>query len=294
MINKQKLSPMFQTFKEDFQFCEQIIKEHSKSFYAAFSTLPKQKAMSVYAIYPFCRLADDIVDEEANLAKLNQLEEELKLFEQGREVDHPIWRALRVVFSTYKMDINPFYDMITGQKMDLNFTQPQTQKELEEYSYYVAGSVGLMMLPLLTDDIGEIQEEAIALGTAMQITNILRDIGEDLQNNRVYLPVEIMENHGYTSRTLEHKLINDAFINLWEFEASEAEKHYESALRMLPFLNQEAKRPLLLSLLFYREILEAVRESNYQCYTKRNHVSKKRKLQLLQVAEDILMETTQL
>lgn len=292
MTNNQKLSPMFQEHKSDFQYCERIIKKHSKSFYAAFSTLPKQKAMSVYAIYAFCRQADDVVDEESDSAQLEILEEELRLFEEGREVDHPVWRALRVVFSTYDMDIAPFYDMLAGQKMDTDFTQPRTQKELEEYSYYVAGSVGLMLLPLLTDDVDKVKEEAIALGTAMQITNILRDVGEDLENNRIYLPVEMMEQSGYTTEMLENKIINDAFINLWEFEASEAEKFYKQSLAMLPYMHQEAKRPLILSLLFYREILEAVRENNYQCFNERNHVGKKRKLQLLKVAEEILLETT--
>lgn len=128
MINNYKEGILFTKHKKDFEYCEKIIKKHSKTFYAAFSSLPKEKAMSVYAVYAFCRKADDLVDEEFNMEGLIQLEEELRLFEKGEEVDHPLWRALRVVFSTYNMDINPFYDMLTGQKMDLDFKQPtQTQ-----------------------------------------------------------------------------------------------------------------------------------------------------------------------
>lgn len=279
---------MFQDHKEDFDYCEQIIKEHSKSFYAAFSTLPKEKAMSVYAIYAFCRRADDIVDEAFDSKRLSRLKEDLKRFEKGQVRDHPVWRALKVVFETYEMDIAPFYDMITGQEKDLSFTQPQTQADLEEYSYYVAGSVGLMLLPLLTDMPKKFQKEAIALGVAMQITNILRDIGEDLANERIYLPQDVMDAHGYTTDMLEKKTINEAFIALWEYEAKIAETYYEQSLNLVYNMNEEAKKPLLLSLLFYKEIMNAVRLNDYQCFDQRNIVGKRRKLELLKEADQLL------
>ena len=278
----------FKEYKDDFFYCERVIKKHSKSFYAAFSTLPKEEAMSVYAVYAFCRKADDLVDEDADAEGLAELKHQLQLFEQREEVDHPVWRALRVVFDTFDMDIDPFYDMITGQEKDLSFQQPNTQAELEEYSYYVAGTVGLMLLPLLTPNPQDLREEALALGTAMQITNILRDVGEDLDNDRVYLPKEVMKKHGYTQSMLENKELNQSFIDLWEYEANEAEKYYEQAMHLIKKVNKEAKKPLLLSLLFYKEILEAVRLNNYDCFTQRSVVGKRRKLQLLMQSEDFL------
>lgn len=288
MIKNHKLSPLFQEHKADFDYCEQVIKKNSKSFYAAFSTLPPEKAMSVYAVYAFCRKADDIVDEEADLVALSHLKTELKLFEKGVEKDHPVWRALRVVFNHYTMDISPFYDMIAGQEKDLIFEQPETQTDLEDYSYYVAGSVGLMLLPLMTDTPEKYQTEAIALGRAMQITNILRDVGEDLQNNRIYLPKEVMVKHGYTEEMLQNKTINDNFIELWEYEAKIAESYYEQSLELVHNVDEEAKQPLLLSMLFYKDILNAVRNNDYQCFDKRNVVSKRRKLGLLGQAAKIL------
>ena len=278
----------FKEYKDDFSYCERVIKKHSKSFYAAFSTLPKEEAMSVYAVYAFCRKADDLVDEDADAEGLAELRHQLQLFEKREEVDHPVWRALRVVFDTFDMDIDPFYDMITGQEKDLSFQQPNTQAELEEYSYYVAGTVGLMLLPLLTPNPQDLREEALALGTAMQITNILRDVGEDLDNDRVYLPKEVMKKHGYTQSMLENKELNQSFIDLWEYEANEAEKLYEQAMHLIKKVNKEAKKPLLLSLLFYKEILEAVRLNNYDCFTQRSVVGKRRKLQLLMQSEDFL------
>ncbi len=288
MIKKVNQSSLFEKHKDDFKYCEKIIKKHSKTFYAAFSTLPKEDAMSVYAVYAFCRKADDIVDEDADLEALNQLWEELRLFEDGNEPNHPIWRALRVVFNTYKMDIAPFYDMIIGQKEDLTFTQPETQSDLLKYSYYVAGSVGLMLLPILTDEPEKMREEAIALGTAMQITNILRDVREDLENNRIYLPKEVMEKLGYSYEILLNQEINQSFIDLWEYEANEAEKYYQKALVMIDWVNEKAKRPLLLSLLLYREIIFSVRSNNYDCFTKRVVVSKSKKLEIVEKANEIL------
>lgn len=288
MTTIQNSSKLFKEFKEDFDYCEEIIKKHSKTFYAGFSLLPKEEAMSVYAVYAFCRKADDLVDEEANAEGLKHLKEDLKLFEEGKEKDHPVWRALRVVFSTYDMDIAPFYEMIEGQEMDLSFTQPETQEDLEDYSYYVASTVGLMLLPLIAKHPKKLKEDAIALGKAMQITNILRDIGEDLENNRLYLPKNVMEKFGYTRDMLERHEISEKFIALWEYEAQIAEAYYEQSLNLLDNLNKEARNPLYLSLIFYKEILEVVRENSYDCFTKRAIVGKRRKMRLLKRAEQTI------
>ncbi len=284
----QNISNLFHKHKADFAYCEKIIQKHSKTFYAGFSLLPKEEAMSVYAVYAFCRKADDLVDEESNAQGLSRLKHELALFENGKEVDHPVWRALRVVFTAYPMDIAPFYDMIKGQEMDLVFEQPATQEELEDYSYYVASSVGLMLLPILSKSPEKIKEEAIALGVAMQLTNILRDVGEDLANGRVYLPIEVMEQCGYSMEMLKRREINEPFIALWEYEAKKAEAYYEESLKMLPHVNEEARRPLYLSLLFYKEIIEEVRANDYQCFDKRAVVGKRSKIHLLRQADDKL------
>lgn len=138
MINNQYT---FSSQQTDFLACEKIIKHHSKTFYFAFSKLPKEQAQSIYAIYTFCRVADDTVDEEKDAQKLQQLFQELESFEAGSVPNHPMWLALEAVFSEFPMDIRPFYDMLIGQRIDLNFQQPKTQQELLDYAYYVAGSV---------------------------------------------------------------------------------------------------------------------------------------------------------
>ena len=128
---------------DDYNYCENIIKIYSKSFYAAFSILPKPKRNAVYAIYAFCRYADDSIDVLNSLDKLLKLESYLDQLRQGNRVDLPIFRALEDTFKTFDLDISPFYDMIQGQKMDFNFIQPKDINEFKKYCYHVAGSVGL-------------------------------------------------------------------------------------------------------------------------------------------------------
>ncbi|MDU0202117.1 phytoene/squalene synthase family protein [Paenibacillus sp. PFR10] len=270
----------------DFAYCETIIKKHSKSFYYAFSQLPKEKANAVYAIYAFCRTADDCADSNQpfveKLESLQRLKKDLDLFRTHAELDHPLWRALRQVFTDYNMDIQPFYDQLTGQWMDMNFTIPQNMHELESYSYYVAGSVGLMLLPVLASrSAEELRPSAIDLGTAMQITNILRDIGEDLHTKeRIYLPEEEMERSGYTQKDLRHGLINENFVRLWERLAERAESLYNLSYSSIDLYDDDSKMPLLLSVGMYRGILDAVRSNNYDCFSKRNFVTKENMIKI--------------
>lgn len=267
-----------------YAYCEEIIKIHSKSFYFAFSKLPKEKANAVYAIYAFCRLADDSIDEaetkEEQGDALTFLTNELNRFEQGREPDHYVWQALRDVFNRYDMSIEPFYDQLHGQAMDYQFRQPQTMDDLEEYSYYVAGSVGLMLLPVIaTENHKDLEDEAIALGIAMQLTNILRDIGEDYQKiDRIYLPEELMEQENYTEADLSDQRIDESFISIWETIAYRAEQLYEKFNDSLKDFDKDSQLQVALSAKVYGGILDAVRENDYDCFTVKNKTSPAKKV----------------
>lgn len=264
----------------DFAYCEAIIKKHSKSFYYAFSQLPPEKANAVYAIYAFCRTADDCADSnglpEQKLASLQRLKEELDWFRDRSEADRPLWRALRHVFSEYDMDIRPFYDQLAGQFMDLAFASPKSMHALESYSYHVAGSVGLMLLPVLASKaVADLRPSAVKLGIAMQITNILRDVGEDLrQKQRIYLPEEEMERFGYTHADLRQGVINERFVRLWEHLAGHAESLYDGFHGNIGFYDADSRLPLALSVGLYSAILDAVRSNGYDCFSTRCYVSK--------------------
>lgn len=276
------------TLQSDYKHCEQIIKKHSRSFYYAFSRLPKQKAQAVYAIYAFCRTADDSVDEngtrEGQLSSLSKMEADLLRFEHGRERNEPLWRALRDVFDRFDMDIQPFYDQLRGQAMDIDFKIPETLEDLESYSYFVAGTVGLMLLPIIASKRHEyLKKDAVNLGIAMQLTNILRDVGEDYTDkNRIYLPKAEMKNALYTNNDIENGIINDSFIDLWERLASIAEERYEKFHETVFHYDADSRLPVIISAKVYEGILNEVRRNGYDCFTKKQAVSKLRMKAILQ------------
>ncbi|UOQ84776.1 phytoene/squalene synthase family protein [Gracilibacillus salinarum] len=265
--------------KQDYLYCKQIIRRHSKSFYYSFSRLPKDKANAVFAIYAFCRLADDSVDnvisKEEQIERLEAVERELSLFNEGIPVDKPIWRALHDVFDRYDMDIEPFFDQLKGQRMDIDFQQPATLDQVEKYSYYVAGSVGLMLLPIISSQSTiDLRQQAISLGAAMQLTNILRDIGEDYQEiHRIYLPEQLMIEASYTETDLANGVVNLAFIQIFEKIAHRADELYDDFYKKLDYFDRDSRLPVILSAKVYRGILTSIRNNNYDCFGQENALS---------------------
>ncbi|TGG88888.1 phytoene/squalene synthase family protein [Geotoga petraea] len=268
--------------KNDYRYCESIIKENSKTFYKAFSLLGKEKSNAIYAVYAYCRATDDSIDIHHSSEKLKILEKKLNDFEKGNTPDEPLWRALSDIFENYKMDIKPFYEMIEGQKMDIGFSQPEDQKDLLSYCYYVAGTVGKMLLPIIASEKHEeIDVGKIKLGEAMQITNILRDIGEDFENGRIYIPKNIMEKYNYSKNDLKNKVINDNFIKMWEYEAEQAQKMYDDFYNFIDYFDKDSKKSVLASAKLYNAILDAVRKNGYNCLTERNYINNIEKMKII-------------
>ena len=268
--------------REDYQICETIIKTHSASFYKAFSKLPKPKRRAVYAVYAFCRAADDTVDVYGDADALTALQLQLEAFEKGDTPDTPTFRALKDVFDHFQMSIEPFYQMIEGQKRDLAFKTPETETELDDYCYYVAGTVGLMLLPIVaTENHENLRDAAIDLGRAMQYTNILRDVGEDLDLGRRYLPDEWLQRYGVSEDLLKQKKVNGAFITLWRYAAERAQSLYSAHENLLHLYDPDSRLAMKRAILYYSEILNAVRANEYDCLTQRARVSNFKKFTLL-------------
>lgn len=284
------------TLKSDYKFCQSVIKKYSKSFYYAFSTLPEDDARAVYAVYTYCRMADDAIDEadskEEAMKNLGELRVQLDEFCKGNIPDTPMWRALNDVRNRYELDTSMMYAQIDGQESDVHFKQPESFDDLIEYSRKVAGSVGRLLLPIISEDrTGERQKNAENLGIAMQITNILRDVGEDIDiHDRVYIPRSVLNRFEYSYEQLKSSELNDAFINVWEHLAGEAEALYDGFSSEIIHYKQEARLPLLLSMSVYREILAEVRSNDYDCFNRRNFVSMKRKTEIKNEASKILKD----
>lgn len=269
--------------------CKKSIQTHSLTFYKAFSKIKSgRKRKAIYAVYDFCRYADDLVDKYKDEEKLNQLEKDLIKHISGTYVNSYRFRALkRHTFKLYdKDDYQAFFGMIKGQKMDLKGFEYKTLEDLLTYSYYVAGTVGLMLVPILAyKDKKALRTFAIHLGHGMQITNILRDIGEDFKNDRVYLPKEMMGKANYTIDDLKNGTINHEFKVLFESLASLAETYFDEALNQIHLFPEDSRKPLAYSIILYRAILDACRTSGYDVFSKKNFVSDEEKLEILRAYE---------
>lgn len=272
------------TTQSAYEYCKAIIDKHSKTFSKAFALLPKKQKQAVWAIYAFCRQVDDIVDEGQNPSKeLKEFEQEFHYFLAGHlPSDDPMWLALQDVFQRFNMDTVPFQEMIDGQRLDIDSHIVQTEDELMSYCYLVASTVGLMLLPVIAPGKEEkLREGAIHLGKGMQLTNILRDIGEDMERNRVYIPEEVMVKYDYGYDELYNQTINSSFIQLWEDLAHKAQKHYELALETIHEYPLYSRTPVKGAAYLYKAILPAIRENNYQVFSERNYVSDRQKKEIL-------------
>lgn len=251
--------------------CASIIQKNSQSFYAAFKDLPKAKRNAVFAVYAFCRAADDAVDLTHDSEPLDRLEAWINHWNDEVDPDDAIQVALSDAVQRFQLDPVPFKEQLHGQRLDLNFKQPQTDEELFQYCYYVASTVGLMLLPILaTKHHPELRQEAIDLGIAMQLTNILRDVGEDARNGRCYLPQLRMT--PAIQHAIETSQVTPEFISLWESLATIAEDYYKRGLRSLHRYDKDSILALAKSAVYYKGILNAVRQANYNCLTQRAYV----------------------
>lgn len=273
--------------KSDFNKCELIIKENSKTFYKAFSMLKaKQDRQAIYAIYAYCRVVDDAIDEYKDIDLLNSYESKLMDMIKGDAPTDFIFRSLNEVIKHYypkAYDFKPYFDLIEGQRQDFLFTQPKTLDDLLKYCYHVAGVVGEMLSYVLAPKsvIGELKLVARNLGEAMQITNILRDIGEDRKRKRIYIPLDVMHQFNYTQKDLELGVVNHGFIQMFEYLANYAHKKYEIALEKIHLFKPDARKPLLLASKMYEEIIPTIRSNNYDVYNIRSVVSDERKKEIV-------------
>lgn len=271
-----------------YMYCEEVTRSNSSNFYHAFSLLPTAKRRAVYAVYAFCRQLDDLVDEQERTPEQRGRDVELFYVKmRGAQngfwpQDDPMWMALQDVFAEYNLLWEPFFGMLEGQVSDLTFSAPRTMAELERYGYLVAGTVGEMILPILAPAYTpEMREEAVYLGVAMQITNILRDVREDLQRGRVYLPTALLEECGVTEEMLRHGVCDANWQDLAARLAARAEELYARGMASFASYPLHAQLPLLLAGEMYREILREIGRRKYDVFAERVFVSSSRQQALL-------------
>jgi phytoene synthase len=271
--------------------CRQMTRHHAKTFYFASHVLPAQKRADAYAVYAFCRHVDDTVDlapdEAAREQAIGKLRTILDLIyapdttRADRELMQPWWPAFTETIRRRAIPKNYFEDLLQGVEMDLGRVRLQTWAELDKYCYHVASVVGLIMVHVLTDPAPELLRPARDLGTAMQLTNILRDIGEDWQRDRVYLPADELARYHLGDEDIAQQRCDEMFRAMMRSQIDRARDYYRAAEPGILALPDDGSRSCArLMSTIYGAILDEIERQDYQVYERRARVPLPRKIWL--------------
>ena len=265
-------------------YCHTQTKRHARSFYFASVELPPDKKRAAYAVYAFCRYADDLVDRGTGgdiFATLARVGETFDRMVAGELKEPPFAPAFSWAVTRYGIEKQPFLDLLKGVSMDLGPVRIADWSQLRDYCYHVASVVGLMMARIfeLRDETG--RERAIDLGIAMQLTNILRDVGEDFAMGRVYLPADEMAAAGIGYEVLALDRVSEPLRALLRQQAARAREYYGRAEAGIPLLADDGSQfTVWLMRHVYAGILDEVEKLNYEVLRQRAKTSFGRKLVL--------------
>ena len=276
-----------------YAYCRQITRKSSSNFYFAFRLLPAERHNALCALYAFCRFMDDIADQptiEASAlqgkGKKERLEVLLNAWREelgqcyGGTPRHLISLALSDTVHRFPIQQAHLAGIIDGVEMDLRRTHYRTFEDLYDYCYHVASLVGLACIEIFGYRNPSAREYAVDLGIAFQLTNILRDVREDAQRGRVYLPEEDMMRFGYTEQDLQNEVYNDAFVGLMTFEGNRAREYYNRALQSRAPEDQRSLVAAEAMRLIYSRLLDTLVQRNFNIFSSRVTLPSSRKAQL--------------
>lgn len=253
-----------------YKHAERITAEHSKSFHFASGLLPEEKRCAVRALYAFCRTVDDIVDESSDDERAAQLEYWRGMVEHASFADDDLIAAAWADTLT-RYDIPRHYalQLIDGVARDLFQSRYQTFEELATYCYGVASTVGLMSMHIVGFHSNEALPYAIKLGVALQMTNILRDVGDDYHNGRVYLPRQDLAFYGIRESDLAEGRITENWRHFMKFQIERTRQLYDESWAGVKMLEREAQLAIGAASVFYQGILDEIERNDYDVFTRR-------------------------
>ena len=273
------------TLENAYLYCREISKHHAKTFYLATLFLPKRQQNPIFAIYALLRTVDDLVDlAEDKLTNGQITRQEINTMLDGwktrlkecyrGEVDRdPIMMAWHDTLKRFTIPIELPLELMDGVAMDIEFRKFETFDELYVYCYKVASVVGLMTSEIFGYSDRQALQHAIDLGIAMQLTNILRDIGEDIDRGRIYLPMEDLRRFNYSEEEFMQKAMNRNFIDLMKFQIERARSYYRSSDKGIPMLEKESRFAVMVSSENYCNILKAIERNGYDVFSRRAYRS---------------------
>ena len=266
---------------EAYAYCRDLTRQQAGNFYYAFFPLPKDQRLAVYAAYAFSRACDDYADEEIELGRKRELLEEhrrrLHDAYEGKP-DGPTFVALADAAQRYSIPRRYFDELIDGVIMDLTITRYQTFEDLRKYCYRVASVVGLICIEIFGYEDPKAKAYAEDLGIAMQLVNIMRDVQEDADRDRIYLPLDDLERFGYSEAELLAGVLNDTFVALMRYQGDRAHRYFDEGGKLLPLLPATSRVcPAILREL-YSGVLKRIEQRGYNVYQGRVSLASREKL----------------
>ena len=264
-------------------YCQQKAAKSGSSFYYSFLFLPPQRRQAITALYAFCREVDDVVDECTDQAlartKLIWWRKEVAQMQNGAPT-HPVTRALAPHLHTFNIRGEHLQAVIDGMEMDLDQTRYLDFPALKRYCWHVASVVGIMSASIFGSTNPRTLDYAEKLGLAFQLTNIIRDVGEDARLGRIYLPVNELQEHGVPAADLLNSKHSERFVALMRAQVKRAHACYDEAFALLPPEDRRAQRPGLIMAAIYRTLLEEIERDGFHVLEHRIVLTPIRKLWL--------------
>lgn len=270
-----------------FEHARRSTAHYSKSFYLSARLLPQKRRWATYAVYAFCRYADNLVDKKRGrsrveiLAELNFLAQELEISYRTGESEHPIIRPFILIAKGHDIPLEYPLDLLEGVKMDIQYNRYRNFDDLSLFCYRVAGVVGLIMTYVLGYQDEKAFKYAEKLGIAMQLTNILRDIKEDKDMGRIYLPLEELARFGVSESDIIAEKMTPQMHALMQFQVQRAHRYYLQADQGIQMLMPQSQFAIYSASKIYRGILRQIEERDYNPFSGRVFVSPKKKLAIL-------------
>ena len=265
------------------EYCQDKAAKSGSSFYYAFLFLPPARRQAITALYAFCREVDDVVDEctDPSLAriKLSWWRTQVDALFEGR-AEHLVMKALLPCLTPFNITRERLIAIIDGMEMDLDQTRYLDWPALQTYCWHVAGVVGELSASIFGYSDPATLQYANKLGSAFQLTNIIRDVGDDARRGRIYLPISDLQQFGVRAADLLNGTYSDKFVALMEFEAKRARTLYAEAISALPKKDQRAQRPGLMMAAIYYALLVEIEHENWQVLDQRISLTPVRKLWL--------------
>jgi 15-cis-phytoene synthase len=263
------------------QYCQDKAAASGSSFYYSFLFLPAPRRRAIIALYAFCREVDDIVDECTDVhvaqTKLNWWRQEISDLYQGQP-HHPVSHALLPIIRDFNLPAEQLLEIIDGMEMDLNLHRYEDFKSLRLYCHRVAGVVGELSAEIFGYTDRATLHYAADLGLAFQLTNIIRDVGEDARRNRIYLPMDELAKFNVPASDILNARQTDNFRQLMEFQYQRAQQFYDQAFAALPSADRKTQKTGLIMAGIYRTLLEEIRHEGFQVLTHRTALTPIRKL----------------